>query len=101
LVEKIAIKYEISQLRSGVYYKEGEGYSKDRQIEIDYLSYFLQLIVWNMIVTLSKFILFFVQLLFASPLNDMGEAALSPFKDSPKLELIVVMVIVPVTLNSV
>ena len=48
-----------------------------------------------------KIILFVIQLYFSEDLELMGEFFLSDFKGSPKLELIFVMVIVPLTFNSI
>jgi len=45
--------------------------------------------------------LFVSQLFYSEQLELIGEYALADFKDNPKLELVFVMVVFPVTLNSI
>ena len=45
--------------------------------------------------------LFVIQLYFANDLELMSENALSGFKGNPKMELLFVMIVLPVTLNSI
>lgn len=48
-----------------------------------------------------KFLLFGIQLYYSEALELFGEFMLADFKDNPKVELVFVMVILPVTLNSI
>lgn len=54
-----------------------------------------------MIVFLSRILLFLATLGYLKQLISLAELALSPVQDSPKLELLVVMIFVPVTTSSV
>ena len=59
-----------------------------------------QLIVWLITVIIAKTLLFGVQLLIQDELGIAGLFLLSPFLHHKKLELVVVMVIIPVCLNA-
>ena len=94
-------------LKSGVYVDESvsiipqekEHVSADSKI--NYRIWILQMVIWCMIVTLSKIIVFFFEVVNHRPIVRMGEAALSFFEGNPRLELVVVMIAIPVSLNSV
>lgn len=53
-----------------------------------------------MINTISKFLVFGVEYLLAEEVIDIGIASLSIFKGHPNVELVIVMMIVPFTLNT-
>ncbi|CDW87782.1 UNKNOWN [Stylonychia lemnae] len=76
----------VAVLKSGVYYNEN-----DPQ-EDDYIDYRIWVV---------KILLFVFQLYYSEQLELLGEYALADFKDNPKLELVFVMIILPVTLNSI
>jgi hypothetical protein len=63
-------------------------------------SYTYQLIIWLCIVFLAKLCMLGSMVLFGIPLNSFGDMCLSTLKPYPRLELIMVMVVVPVILNS-
>lgn len=60
-----------------------------------------QLLSWWLIVFISKLFLAAMQLILNKLLESFGSAVLTPFKDEPKLKLVMVMIIFPVVLNSV
>lgn len=96
-IERIAIKHDIDTLKSGLYFT---GEDKPTDDNIDYRVWAVQLVVWCIIVLLVKFILFLIQLYFSESLATFGETCLNDFKGNPKMELIFVMVIMPLFLNS-
>jgi hypothetical protein len=59
------------------------------------------MVIWCMIVFLSKIIVFFGEVIHHRPIVAMGELVLSNFKGYPRVELVVVMVVIPVTFNSI
>ena len=64
------------------------------------LSYCLQLIIWLMIITIVKLILFYGVLIpFSSSLATIGTTILSPISNNDEVELIIVMIVVPFSLN--
>lgn len=60
----------------------------------------LQVVVWCMCTLLAKILVFFFQYAYHASLVAWGDAVLSMFHGHPQLELVIVMIIVPVTLNS-
>lgn len=60
-----------------------------------------QLLTWWLIVFISKATLAALQLVLNKALESIGSAVLTPFKEEPKLKLVMVMVIFPVILNSI
>ena len=98
LVNNIARKYDIMILHSGHYFNEGMPHT---DVNINYRIWVVQLTIWCIIVILVKITLFFVQLFFSSELEDYGELVLGGFKGEPEVELVFVMIIAPVVMNSV
>jgi small-conductance mechanosensitive channel len=94
----VAVHHDIDELKSGLYFT---GEDKPTDDNIDYRVWFIQLTVWCFIVLLVKLFLFGLQLYFSEGLELMGEAALSGFQGSPQIELLFVMVLIPLSLNSV
>jgi hypothetical protein len=101
-----ANKYDILILQSGVYLSIHDAqyvyrYSwAELDKHINYRVWMIQLIVWLMIATIAKIVVFFFEFKYAEDIVDVGIGLLSPFKGHPNLELVWVMVIVPFTLNS-
>ena len=101
-----ANKYDILILQSGVYLSIHDAqysfrYSwEELDKHINYKVWVIQLIVWLMIATISKLIVFILEFYWAEQIIDLGILSLSAFKGHPNLELFWVMVIVPFTLNS-
>lgn len=63
-------------------------------------TWFVQLFVWIIIITISKFGILLILLNAANPLNNFIAMIFSWFKIHPDLELIMVMVIMPGTFNT-
>jgi hypothetical protein len=61
----------------------------------------LQLVIWCIIVLLVKLILFVIQLYFSEALAWFGETSLEGFDGNPRMELLFVMILLPLTLNSI
>lgn len=87
-------------MQSGLYF---EFYVKDGKLKsrLKISMYVYQLLSWLLIVSTSKIILAFIQLGFSTALQIIGSAILKPFKDTPKLKLLVVMIFVPIIMNSI
>jgi hypothetical protein len=100
LLSKLAEKKNWKTFKSGLYF---EFYVKDGKLKsrLNLLMYVNQLLSWVFIGIFSKIILAFIQLNLHSLLEFVGWAVLFPVKDNPKLKLVLVMVVCPVTLNSI
>ena len=73
--------------------------SPDRHINIRI--WIVQMVVWCMIVFLAKIIVFFFEIAYHKPIVRIGEDILSTLEGSPQLELVVVMIVIPVTFNTI
>jgi hypothetical protein len=54
-----------------------------------------------MIVFLAKIVVFFFEIIYHRPIVALGVRFLSGLEGNPKIELVVVMIVFPVTLNSI
>lgn len=97
LLEVFARKYEIDTLISGCYYTRRTFEYGD--FNINYWIWFVQTFTWCLISSLMKVFLYLVSIWFALDLEKLGNFLLFELENYPKLELIVVMVIVPFILN--
>lgn len=68
---------------------------------VNYKIWVIQVTIWVIIVALSKIIVFFFEVTHHRPIVQFGDTLLKPLQGSPELELLVVMVLIPVTVNSV
>lgn len=59
-----------------------------------------QLFIWISIILSVKAIIWVVMVLFKQPLQFFGDVILFPFKGYPQIELVMVMVFIPLVLNS-
>lgn len=95
LVNRISYRYNKPFLRSGNY-RTGPG----RMQGIG--QYMIQLGVWISIIFTTKVLIFVLVLLpFKSLLQKLGDVMVHPLVDHPKAELVVVMIIVPLIMNSI
>jgi len=104
VVDHYAMKYDIEELKSGVYIDESvQVFNKeeDQDEHINYRIWFLQVLVWCILVFISKIIVFVFEVSFYKPVVAIGEEFLSIFDGHPNIELFAVMIVIPVTLNSV
>jgi len=76
------------------------GSYKDLQGHIMYDRFFKQLAVWLVVVTGMKLSVLLIMVLFPASLEAMASYVLSPVNGHPDLKLIVVMILTPVTVNS-
>lgn len=72
---------------------------KELDRHINYKIYFIQLVVWLMIFTIAKLIIFWIMFENADYLINVSMNLLSVFKGHPGLELFFVMMIYPFILN--
>jgi hypothetical protein len=106
IVDYVAVTNNIEILKHGVYTDEkvdlvssDSNNSPDKHI--NFRIWVVQMVVWCMIVFLSKIIVFFFEIIYHKPIVKMGELFLSNLAGNPQLELVVVMVVIPVSFNSI
>ena len=106
IVDHVAVTNNIEILKHGVYMDEKVDLvssdtkdSPDRHINIRI--WVVQMVVWCMIVFLAKIIVFFFEIIYHKPIVKIGEDILSTLEGNPQIELVVVMVVIPVTLNTI
>jgi hypothetical protein len=99
-------------LKSGVYVSETVDLTKEdskdpnkkklpnTDKQINCRIWVIQFVVWCMIITLSKVIVFIFEVLWYKPIVRFGIWILTPVENNPDLELIIVMIFVPVIGNS-
>jgi len=99
LMEVLARKFEIEVLISGCYYSRETNVFDD--YSINYSIWTIQTLLWCLISTLMKFVVYLVMLSFPKFLETIGFSMLETISVYPQLELIVVMVFVPLITNVV
>ena len=67
---------------------------------IDYTIWFVQILVWGLIVTIVKITLYFICMAFAEELELATDYILGWANLFPVFKLVLVMMIIPVILNS-
>lgn len=109
-VERVASRLEIHSLNTGVYIKDNsteidiENFDPEKQEighQIDYKIYFIQLIVWGLIVIISKVLLYVIQTLFAPILETVTTVMLGWMNIYPRIKLLLIMVVIPFIFNSI
>lgn len=70
-------------------------------IEIDYVTWLIQLAIWLSITFMSKMILFYVQAIFKYPLGIASYCLLFWLNNFPVTKLVFVMIIVPTIMNGI
>ena len=99
IVDETAIKFDIEVLKSGVYTDKDVPVDADDDFdpdeEINFRTWLIQVVVWCICTMLSKFFVFFAELMYHKDLIAWGQGVLAIFKNHPKLELVVVMVFLP------
>ena len=102
-----AEKNDILVLQSGVYLSVHDAqylylYSyEDLDKHINYRVWTIQFIVWLIISTLAKIIQFAIEVSFAGTLIDGAMNLLKPLNGSMTLKIFVVVIVIPVVLNSI
>ena len=99
IIEVIARKNKIETLVSGNYYSRSTTDYDD--YNIDYYIWAIQTGLWCIICTLMKLVIYFIMLSCQDTLQRLGDSMLQGVAVYPKLELIIVMVIVPFLTNCV
>eukprot|EP01017_Pseudomicrothorax_dubius_P038401 TRINITY_DN5748_c0_g1_i1.p1 TRINITY_DN5748_c0_g1~~TRINITY_DN5748_c0_g1_i1.p1 ORF type:complete len:264 (-),score=21.65 TRINITY_DN5748_c0_g1_i1:107-898(-) len=102
LTNKLLAKVGLHDYKTGNYIKPviGDQAKRHEPFEISYKNWAIQLTIWNIIVVLSKFVLYFVLVLFAQALIAITNFLFQHLVTLPVIKLIVVMIIVPVIMNS-
>jgi len=109
-IENFAAMNGIDALNTGVYVHIDYTKSDDENMEptqqevkhrIDYKIWFLQVVVWNWVVVIVKIILVFTIKIFASLFEIIADILLGWLKKYPDLKLVLIMIIVPIILNSI
>lgn len=100
-VNKLFVKGNLERFASGNYYRVNAGNTfQKKSVEIDYCVWFVQLLIWNFIVVLSKLALFGIQYVLQDFLVDWTASLFSGLSDQPIVKLVIVMMIVPTIMNS-
>ncbi len=97
IFEIFARKYQIEVLISGCYYSRNTTEYDD--FNIDYTIWVIQTALWCIISSLMKFVVYLIMVAFPNGLEKLGWALLEDISLYPRLELLVVMVLVPFIMN--
>jgi hypothetical protein len=98
-LEIFARKNKIETLVSGNYYSRDSTNFED--YDINYNIWLIQASIWCFICFLMKIFIYLIMLRWNELLEDFGKYLLSNVELYPRLELMFVMIIVPLIMNSV
>lgn len=84
-------RHDAADFRTGEYMNAGK---------LDFERYTKQLVVWLMVVTGMKILMVFLMVTFASMLQGVAATVLAPVADSPRVKLLIVMILTPLLMNS-
>lgn len=90
--EMLAIQHTWQRVRTGNYLYKGK---------LDYVGWMSQVVIWTMILSSVKWTLFAGIYLNADALSRYGDAVIGWMDEYPRVELMVVMIVVPVVMNCV
>lgn len=99
ILEIIARKNKIETLVSGCYYKLDTKNFED--YNISYYIWTVQASIWCIICLITKIVLYIVMVNFHERLENFGIYLLENIAAYPKIELVVVMIIVPLIMNCI
>ena len=99
VIEVLARKNKIEELVSGCYYSQSTTEFND--MNINYSIWAIQTSLWCIISALMKLTVYFIMLSAPDFFENLGTYLLSSVAVYPRLELIIVMVIVPFVLNCI
>lgn len=103
IVESIVEKNNIDILRSGLYVSKNVSLIDGKEVPddaIDMRIWFVQVVVWVLCTLIAKMFLFFLVLAYHRELAEFGNTVLYSMKDYPKLQLVMVMIVIPVFFNA-
>lgn len=106
IIDWWAARNNVEVLKQGVYLDEQVDLVTDKarpEEHVNYRIWFIQVAVWCIIVSLSKIVVFFYEIANFKKVYRAGEWSLGSMGlfGNPQLELFVVMIVVPVTFNSI
>ncbi|KAL4464400.1 hypothetical protein ABPG73_017879 [Tetrahymena malaccensis] len=90
MIKKFNDKYRIPALQFGQY-------SSEQTIE----DYYPQLLAWLILISINKIILMSNIFMFSNFFHEIGESLLRNLKNYPKTQLILVVVVIPLILNTI
>ena len=99
LIEVFARKNKIEVLISGCYYSRDTVNFED--YNISYFIWSVQASIWCVICFLMKVIIYFIMIKCNDKLEDFGKYLLANIAIYPRVELLVVMVLVPLIMNCI
>jgi len=99
LLEVFARKNKIEVLVSGCYYSRDTVNFED--YNISYFIWSVQASIWCVICFLMKVIIYFIMIKWNDKLEDLGKYLLANIAIYPRVELLVVMVLVPLIMNCI
>jgi len=94
ITERLFIRFDFHSLIPGNYV-----YEKNEQIFIRKCDYFKQVLIWTLILLVSKVLLILLYIPLIAPLSTFANWSLGFFSFSPDLRLFIVLIIVPVVVN--
>ena len=104
VVNYFAMKFDIDILKSGIYTDKSVSLIDGKESPddaIDMRIWAVQVIVWVLCTLIAKMFIFFFILAYHKQMVACGNFFLSIFKPYPKLELVMVMIIIPLTFNAI
>ena len=104
IINHIAVKLDIDILKSGVYTHKSVSLIDGKEVAddaIDMRIWAVQVIVWVMCTLIAKMFIFFFILAYHKECVTFGNGFLSLFKNHPKVELVMVMIVIPLTFNAI
>ena len=103
IVGYYAKKFGIEILKSGVYIDKSVSLIDGKEIPddaVDYRIWAVQVVVWVLCTLIAKLAIFFLILFYHKEFVWFGTKFLSIFSDYPHVELVMVMIIIPLTFNA-
>ena len=104
IVNHFAKKFGIEILKSGVYIDKSVSLIDGKEIPddaVDYRIWAVQVVVWVLCTLIAKLAIFFLILFYHKELVWFGRSFLALFENYPRIELVMVMIIIPLTFNAI
>ena len=104
VVNYFVMKWDIDVLKSGIYTDKSVSLIDGKESPddaIDYRIWAIQVTVWVLCTLIAKLFIFFLILAYHKEMVACGSFVLSIFHSNPKLELVMVMIIIPLTFNAI
>lgn len=103
-IEVSKLKLTCQVLKSGIYTSEEVSLTEgDPDSQIDFRIWLLQVFVWTSCIFIGKIVVFFQEVTMYKTILEYGNMAMDfmGISGDPDLQLVTVMIIIPVTFNSI